>query len=661
MKPSNTFTDDGPYSTLFEDIYFSTKNGYEESKYVFLDHNNLDLRWQRISPNTSCSFIIFETGFGTGLNFFIASALWNKLTQLSEHLYFFSVEKHPLSLNDISKSISPWPSLSPYVDALSKQDLCLHDGLHCFDIAPNIHLHLYIGDIADAFANWLPNSSKPSSSHKVDAWFLDGFSPKKNPKMWSPELYSFMSQHSHDHTSFATFTSAGHVRRGLENEGFLVKKAKGFGHKREMIHGTYNSPEQHNNKGPWHHYFPKTFPNKTALIIGAGMAGCTTAYALAQTGWHVTLIEKNTLASGTSGNKQSILYSRLTHPSNYLTSFNLASWHFATRHFKRLLAEHNDPLMGDLCGTLQLAYNQKEYKRLKNLYNYFSKINPEFCQFLTAIECSKVAGVPVKHDGLFFPNGGWINPETYCKALINHPNISLLTHTEIDRLHYDKGWHAYSSNTCVSADIAIICNSEQANTLSASPSYPLKIIRGQVSHFSPTELSKNIKTVLCHRGYIAPHYRDTHDVGATFTLHQHHLNVTPEEHRENLEQLHHSLPSLAKSFNASLSNASGRTGLRCNTVDYMPIVGEVPNEKLFTQAFSKLRKNAKQDIMSTDCSQPGLFINIAHGSRGLSSTPILAQHLCSLVNNSPSPLTYSMQKTLHPSRFLIQQLKRNKK
>lgn len=220
--------DNQPYSTTFGDVYFSSDNGLLETKYVFLQGNLLASRWQQLATN---KFTIIETGFGTGLNFLCAVKLWLDATPQDATLHFISVEKYPLRLEDISVALQSWtdlnsvkePFLAQYSSLLSdKKTISLFDH--------RVQLTLLIGDATEQLQH---------IKNKADAWFLDGFAPAKNPDMWQPALFEQMARLSDDSTTFATFTSAGIVRRGLIAAGFKVSKQAGFGKKREMLTGHY--------------------------------------------------------------------------------------------------------------------------------------------------------------------------------------------------------------------------------------------------------------------------------------------------------------------------------------------------------------------------------------------------------------------------------------
>lgn len=221
-----------PYSATFDDVYFSSDNGLLETEYVFIQGNDLSKRW--LSLNIA-SFQIIETGFGTGLNFLCAAKTWLAYAPESATLHFTSVEKYPLSLSDMQQALHYWPELQNIADELLAQYTTLLSAGSISLYGRRIRLHLLCGDAS---------TSLKQLDTKADAWFLDGFAPAKNPDMWQPALFEQMARLSHTHTSFATFTSAGIVRRGLAAAGFQVNKKPGFGRKREMIIGRFTGTNQ---------------------------------------------------------------------------------------------------------------------------------------------------------------------------------------------------------------------------------------------------------------------------------------------------------------------------------------------------------------------------------------------------------------------------------
>ena len=217
-----------PYSSEFQDVYFSSDNGLLETEYVFLQGNDLQTRWQQ--PDLS-HFTIIETGFGTGLNFLCAAQLW--LAHAPQHamLHFVSVEKYPLSLADLTAALALWPQLAAFSAPLLHQYNALMHKQTIILYEQRVQLTVHIGDATEQLTH---------ISNTADAWFLDGFAPAKNPGMWQHELFREMAAHAHHDTTFATFTSAGDVRRGLIAAGFHVSKRPGFGKKREMLCGSFS-------------------------------------------------------------------------------------------------------------------------------------------------------------------------------------------------------------------------------------------------------------------------------------------------------------------------------------------------------------------------------------------------------------------------------------
>lgn len=221
-----------PISAEFDDIYFSKQDGLAETNYVFIEQNHLPDRWLADIEH----FHIGETGFGTGLNFL---ATWQRLKQTNLvraqrglsplRVTFTSFERFPLSQIDLAQALAHWPTLKDLTQPLiehypssfnGSETLIFDDGL--------MTLTLVIGDV---------NKQMPTlpSSLGVDAWFLDGFAPSKNPDMWTEVLFKNMARLSAPAATLATFTAAGLVKRGLMSAGFDIKKVKGFGFKREML------------------------------------------------------------------------------------------------------------------------------------------------------------------------------------------------------------------------------------------------------------------------------------------------------------------------------------------------------------------------------------------------------------------------------------------
>ena len=215
-----------PRSKVFDDIYFSRKNGLDETRHVFMAGNGLPQAWAGRDH-----FTIAETGFGTGLNFLEAARLFRATARPGQRLDFISIEKYPLDAATIADYLSGWrDELGPELDRLCALYPDPAPGLYRLDFDDTITLMLHIDDV---------NNALPCLDQTIDAWFLDGFKPAINPDMWSPTVFETMARLARPGTRFATFTAAGFVKRGLRAAGFHVDKVKGFGWKRDMLTGVF--------------------------------------------------------------------------------------------------------------------------------------------------------------------------------------------------------------------------------------------------------------------------------------------------------------------------------------------------------------------------------------------------------------------------------------
>jgi tRNA 5-methylaminomethyl-2-thiouridine biosynthesis bifunctional protein len=214
-----------PVSKEFDDIYYAHEDGLAESKYIFVAGCGL----QEVSHSKD-QIRVGELGFGTGLNF-IATCLEAKawLPTLNR-LDFYSVEKFPLTADQILKALDFWPECALWKDQISEFSQSLQAGWNQMTLQETpFHLNLFYGDVDDFLKE---------NFGEMDAWYLDGHSPRKNPQMWSPEVFRSLSDKTLSGGRFSTFASAGFVKRGLMEVGFQVQKRPGFGRKRDSLVGT---------------------------------------------------------------------------------------------------------------------------------------------------------------------------------------------------------------------------------------------------------------------------------------------------------------------------------------------------------------------------------------------------------------------------------------
>ncbi len=645
-----------PFSTRFGDVYYSRENGAEESRHVFLRGNDL---LRRMADFPGPVFCIGETGFGTGLNFLLTWQAWRALPQPRPRLHYLSLEKYPLPTEDLSRALSAWPQLAELTRGLLDNYPPSIHGCHRLQLDEgDVILDLWWEDALDALSD-LASRERPL----IDAWYLDGFAPSQNASLWSSDLLSRVATLSRPGASFATFTAAGQVRRDLEAAGFDVVKAPGYGRKRECLRGTLRQapPSPPVTATPWDlAAIPGAWP-ESVLVVGGGLAGCTTAAALARRGVRVTLLESGELASQGSGNEQGILYTRLSRRHSPLADFALLSFAFASRYYQHMLTaeELREGLDGKLCGSFHQSTDLKDMDYLSQALVGLEQL----ARVVDSRQASELIGLDQGSPGYWYPRSGWLRPASICRALAARPGIEVITNCGDLHLKYrDSRWQALAGGkTLAGASCAVIATGTAAPEQPGLDWLPLQSIRGQTTQLPSNSTLAELRAALCHEGYIAPAREAEHCIGATFDLDDGDPDLRPEDHLRNLRALARAAPALESLIdNINPQQLSGRVGYRCASPDYLPLVGPAPDFTAFLRDFAPLRKNARQTLLHRGPCMPGLYLNTAHGSRGLSSTPLAAELLASDICGEPPPLSRDLARALSPARFIIRDLGRNR-
>ncbi|MBD9603705.1 bifunctional tRNA (5-methylaminomethyl-2-thiouridine)(34)-methyltransferase MnmD/FAD-dependent 5-carboxymethylaminomethyl-2-thiouridine(34) oxidoreductase MnmC [Pseudomonas sp. PDM10] len=642
-----------PRSRVFDDVYFSDLSGLDETRYVFLEQNALRERFAALPEGGR--LVIGETGFGTGLNFLCAWQLFEQHAVAGARLHFVSVEKYPLSLPDLQRALALWPELKPFADQLLTQYVAIHPGFQRLVLDNGrVTLTLLIGDALEQL---------PQLDAQIDAWFLDGFAPAKNPDMWTAELFAELARLAAPGSTISTFTSTGWVRRLLNAAGFKMKRTPGIGHKWEILRGVFLGwPEEVPAPAAAKPWFTRPTPltgERRALVIGAGLAGCATAASLAARGWHVSLLERhNALAQEASGNPQGVLYLKLSAHGTALSQLIVSGF----GHTRRLLEHLQRGVDWDDCGVLQLAFNAKEAERQAQLAAAFS---PDLVHLLDQPQAQVQAGIALEHGGLFFPEGGWVHPPALCHWQASSANIQWLPHRHVLELRkVDDQWQAWDGGDLLaSAPVVILAGAAEIKRFPQSAELPLKRIRGQITRLAQTPESQSLATVVCAEGYVAPARLGEHTLGASFDFKSDDLTPTLAEHLGNLALLEEISPDLATRLHAQAldpQQLEGRAAFRCTSPDYLPIVGPLADPAAFADAYAVLSKDARQ-IPSIPCPWlEGFYVNSGHGSRGLITAPLSGELLAAWLENEPLPLPRTVAEACHPNRFAVRQLVRGK-
>jgi tRNA 5-methylaminomethyl-2-thiouridine biosynthesis bifunctional protein len=639
-----------PYSRHFEAHYFSKNNALDEAHHVFIEGNQLAQRWQGISQD----FVIAETGFGSGLNFLLAWSLWKKLALSTARLHFVSTEIEPLSLSDLRRCLALWPSLHNEAEALLALYPILTPGIHrlAFDDG-RVHLSLILDDALEAYREMLLSGDAVLEQQRpffVDAWFLDGFSPAKNPSLWTEALFTVMSRLSKPKsTSLASHFVVEEVEQGLEQAGFQLLKKQGYANKAEILSGQLNEAGlgRMPRKTPWHAPSPQVIKTKTALIIGGGLAGSYLASALAKRAWQVKIIDAEaTPAAGASANRQAVLYPKLSAFSSPFTEFILSSYLYAVRTYRPLLKQ---AVLGELAGILQLPYRQRERSNHQHLKTWLNAY-PELGYFVDASAASKLAGISLSSGGLFIKDAGYLDIPALCAVLLQQSAIEWQGNTQVNEIVYDGGqWHVAGE----SASVLILANGQGANQFAQSAHLPLKTMRGQVSLMAVSDESAKLRLPLCAAGHVLPAGEGAHGLGASYHPGSEDRACTAVDDALNLEKL----ASFAVEHAVWSQQVIGHwAGIRAATPDYLPLLGPVADEMAFKEQFSRFSSDSRRWIPQFGPYHPGLYVCSGFGSRGLCMIPLSAEWLAACINQEPGNLSRSMAQSLSPARFLRKEI-----
>ena len=525
------------------------------------------------------------------MNFLITCKVWLENTKPESVLNFFSFDKYLFRLEDFQKIISINSELNEYcqeLEAFYPKNITGVQRIPLF--SGRVVLNLIIGDIIET-RDYLKSLSS------IDAWYLDGFSPPKNPELWSEELLKEVHSSCHSNTTFSTYTSSGLVKNNLTRAGFSFSKVDGFSNKRHMLVGDAETDAKRNEA-----------IRGNVAVIGSGIAGCSLSYALAKRGLKVDLFEKyESICSGASNHELLVTYPKLSAHDTPYGRFNLQSFVYATRFYDQLNSEG-----WNKTGVMVLNHDADSNKKNKSLLE--KRSDGLIFKNLNEKEVSSKTGIELNYQGLLYEDAGYIFPKEICKALINSPNINLFTSAKIENLKINEGLASFKIDKEIHEyEYICLCTGSDTDSLIHLDGFSKK--RGQVSHIESNEILNNIKLPICAKGYLSPKKGDIHIVGSSYSNLEH-LKLNEEEHLDNLEKL-----KIITKQPTSVN--SGKAGFRAVAKDHMPIVGKIN----------------------------GVFLNTCHGSRASVSAPISAEIIASLITGTAPPLEKRELKALSPLRF----------
>ncbi len=627
-SPSLVWREGIPISRVFNDIYFSPDNGLAETRHVFLAGTDLPDAW-----SGQQRFVIGETGFGTGLNFLATWALWRDTAPPDARLHFVSAEAFPLRGDTIQRALQTFPALAGLARRLGARLGEPLPGMHRihFD-EERVHLTLLHGDAAQMFA---------ALDARIDAWFLDGFSPAHNGSMWSKAVFTQMARLSAPGARLATFTVAGAVRRGLAEVGFAVERRPGFGRKRDMLVGRYSGSAR---------TVPQDARPRRALILGAGIAGASLAAALRRRNIRTMIADPTGApAMGASGNPAGIVMPRLTMDPTPARRLHIAAFVYAHRAISQ-----EAWIGGAPSGVLQLATDVPEWLRFGAMAR--TGILPRsLLRFVGCGEAEALAGIPLGRPALFHPSGGAVHPPTLVRTLIGDTE---LVRARV-RLRADGSLDGLPAHCDEAPDLIIAAMGPETAQLPGGEALGLRASLGKVLHFEGHDVP--LDRVVTFGSYAAPGPAGSLIAGSSYTP----IDITalPDRHAAD-PQAHARIMDMVARFlpgtGPLLKNRSGteRSAVRATTPDHIPILGALPRFDRLTPLADDLRRGRiKEGDLPSD-NWRHLHVCSGLGSRGLVTAPLLAEALVSQITGDPIPLERDLMESLCPARFHVRAMRR---
>ncbi|NLY03667.1 MAG: bifunctional tRNA (5-methylaminomethyl-2-thiouridine)(34)-methyltransferase MnmD/FAD-dependent 5-carboxymethylaminomethyl-2-thiouridine(34) oxidoreductase MnmC [Campylobacter sp.] len=600
------------YSAKFDDIYFSRASAIKESSHVYV--SLLDEIW-----DSKDRFVVAEAGFGIGLNFL---NLAKKFKKSSKILHYISIEKYPFNKKDFAyiwEKFGKFPNLSKKL--ISKYPN-FKQGLRRIHFSKNIILDIYFGDIKEALKEL---------DFKADVWFLDGFAPSKNPDMWDEETMKGFAKLSKFNSLLGSYCVARKVRDNLEKAGFLVEKKEGFASKREMTRAVFKG-EDISKDEIW---FSRPTPNldsKTVLIVGAGIAGLSTAVKFKRAGFKVKIAEKNSkVALNGSGNLVGALTPLITQKGVLLGKMHMSAFLQAEEFYKKFAKKD-----AKFTGLKEFAFNENLQKRYKNSIFTLNDDEP--------------------YPSIFIKNASTIRVKKFCDKLAKNLDL-LLGYEFVNFIKVKDGYEiSFKNGKSINADIVIFCMGSHSQELFGRGETPrlkfdesvfISSVRGQA-----TLIKKSIDTKfpLSARAYICPAIKEIQLIGATYDR-----GLYCDESRDGDDEIN------IKNIGEFLEDKSpeilgSKVGYRSYSGDRFPMIGPLYDASFYKQNY-KSAHWGKQSFIAPKYIE-GVYIDTAHGARGLGTAIMASELLLDYVLGRPLCVEKEIANAVHPARFLVRKLKK---
>jgi tRNA 5-methylaminomethyl-2-thiouridine biosynthesis bifunctional protein len=629
--------DRAPWSDDYGDVYHARAGAMGQAKAVFIAGNGLPARWQGRDR-----FVVLETGFGLGHNFLATWLAWRQDPMRCQRLFFVSMDRHPVNrevleaaharLKDAdTRALSAalredWPSPSPD----------LH--LRRFDDG-RITLLLAHADVQAALRQF---------RLQADAVYLDGFSPRLNPQMWTAPVFKAVARLCAPQATLSTWSAAGEVQRGLRSAGFAVRTVAGWGGKREQVQGLHvgfaseRGHSQAMDTPVWR------APHAPVVVVGAGLAGAACAQALSRAGVACTVLERAPqVADGASGNPAGLFHGVLHTEDGAHARLGRAAALLAAGEYR---AWRPSTEQGAL-GGLERLESEWDADQMQGLIQALG-LPPDYVQALRP-------DPSWDRPRWLYTAGGWIDPRAWVQQALRAPGISVRTGAAVHTMErVGRSWVLRDAQGSVLARTGHVVLCQAAAVLDCLPEsvthdWPVGQQRGQITQVpAGTPGLRATQRPRSGGGYALTLPTGEVWCGASASHHDDDPTVRARDHVDNLRKLKRLTGSDVELDPSSLK---GRVGWRFHTDDRLPLVGACPAFK--APPPESLPKTGSMRLRDWPV-EPGLFLATALGSRGITWAPLIGWLLAAQVRGDPLPLPADLVDAVDPRRFALRRMRR---